>query len=276
MQFSNSKKYVIITGLILSLSEVTGTVHLNEKFHVITYWGYLGGINVNVETNNKEIDKKPEDYRGKKGYMDQPFGHTELKKEKPIEIKVTMDCKDSAVQHQNDYKPVLRPKTRDNPIDRPKTDDKHENCNAECTITGVELTVSLIITYNIKKIEEGWFDLKSKDAYTGQQKRKEDVSLDKESVKIHEMSHCEDIKEQIKAEVENQFSKQPPFQVTCKCSDLEKCNDLLKRQVEDRIIANAMKGVNKLLDDVARDYRESDTEIQARKKQAEYLKNRKK
>lgn len=101
-----------------------------------------------VKEEKKDLGKKADS---------EPFGRTSLNGNDPVSVTgIKMHCKDTNYQHK-DYEPD----------DKPEPDDEHIHCQCKCRLTEVDIEVKLLITTNTKKIEKGWFNLKTKDAYTG-------------------------------------------------------------------------------------------------------------
>lgn len=155
--------------------------------------------------------------------------------------------------------------------------DRTKTCN--CNVTKIKVTVTCVIRLNSSRIRKGCFNPKSMIGISCRKKNGNYVpkeghyKLDEENVKIHEFSHCEDIKNIIDRALKNYFSSKT-FQQSVAC--VEKIRT--QRELQDRVIRlakqKAKQAYKKLVASSKKHKKSSRTERKARETQLEDLQKR--
>jgi hypothetical protein len=156
--------------------------------------------------------------------------------------------------------------------------DAPQNRNKICTcrLDTVSFDANFVIQFNPRKIENGWLDWETKDAYVRSTPRKpNDCKLDRANVEIHERSHIDDIIKKIKEEIEEMIRRnQNDYVCQRQCRLKDRCLDDLRRMIANRIVALGNAAWDRLTSHAEAHYRESDTERTARDKQCQDFRNR--
>jgi hypothetical protein len=204
-----------------------------------------------------KVQAKPEITKGKDlPEKDKNYGES---KYDDFDLAIKMHCVDAT--HRNaDYEPD----------GKPEADDEHKDCNCTCSLTEVDLTLKFTVRYNPKKIDRGGIDPKTKDAHDPA--KAGDLALTEESVKVHETAHCAFVTEKIGKALKDALNKiKLTLFASCKCGKHEDCRKRLISQVKDRVNAIIEAEKNKVLRELDEDYRNSETEQDAREQQVKYL-----
>lgn len=145
-----------------------------------------------------------------------------------------------------------------------------------CRLDTISFDADFVIQFNPKKIENGWLDWVTKDAYVrSTPKKPNDCKLDRANVEIHERSHIDDIVKKIKEEIEEMARKhQNDYVCQRQCKLKDRCLDEIRRMIANRIAALGNAAWDRLTSNAEEHYRESETERTARDKQCQDFRNR--
>jgi len=142
-----------------------------------------------------------------------------------------------------------------------------------CVLTEIKLEVNCVYRLNPTNIERSYFDPDSARprAYVADEPR--DPShrkLDERSVLVHETSHCEDIAEAVRGDIERAFNKGKPEKQhwwECACERLDDCHDGLLKLVTKRVKGHGAEAHAKLRRQARKHKSKSATEVKARRAQ---------
>lgn len=148
---------------------------------------------------------------------------------------------------------------------------ENRNKTCVCRLDSVSFDADFIIQFNPRKIENGWLDWVTKNAYVrSTPKKPNDCKLDQANVEIHERSHIDDIVKKIKEEIEEMIRKhQNDYVCQRPCRLRDRCLDDIRRMISNRITALGNSAWERLTSHAEAHYRESETERTAREKQCQ-------